>query len=1026
MPYVLPTAATRFPGRVPASLAGAPDTAFEVVFEGSPDGMVMTRAASGQILAVNPAFLRLVERTTDEILGATPWDAGLLNASSDADRVAAALRETETIGGVEVTLRTRQGELRTARLSMQSVVFRGVACRLTTVRDFTDLDTTRKELADALTLYRAMLRQMPDSVVMVFDRDGRNIVADGAFPRVGGPSRLLGDGLTDIVPPTMREKLEEVRTSVLAGRDQSRKVDFAGRFYEVRAMPLRDLEGKVFAGMLVVRDATTEHTLQAELRAERDFIRTVFDSTAALIVVRDLEGRVVQFNRTAERTSGYTLDEVRGRLLHELVGTPEEAPGTLARLAEAPASAETVWVTRSGERRHIAWTSTVLPDVSGNPQYIVGTGIDVTEQRRGETQLRQLAALRRAILDSANLSIISTDAAGVIRSVNATAERWLGWKAGEIIGQRAPGLVHDRGEVERRAAELSRELGRPVQPGPESLSAKARLGTPDEHEWTYIRKDGSRFPVLLTVTPLHDESGQVEGFLGVAADITERREVDRIKNEFISTVSHELRTPLTSIRGALGLLEGGVAGPLPAESREWITMARVNADRLVRLINDILDLEKMEAGRLELRAERVEAGELVRSAIEGMRGMAEEAGVVLRAFSDGTAYLPGDRDRLLQVLTNLLSNAVKFSPRDAVVEVRSERTSDGRRRFSVSDHGPGIPTHKLGNLFAKFRQLDSSDARAKAGTGLGLAISKAIVDQHHGEIGVESQPGRGTVFHFTLPAEAGLRPIGELSPESGLEILLLEDDATLARTLVQLLDGAGYRVSITQTLNEAVTWLQTHVPNLVLLDLHLPDGNGLSLVQHLRSAQRTEEVPVIVISGEGEHAGLMESPLIFDWITKPFDEARLARMLRRMVGRSRRKVLIVDDNSFARALIRGQVESLDVECLEAADGEAALTIAREARPDLIVLDLDLPKLDGFDVVEAMRQESLQPAPLLVYTGRDLSEEERGELTLGITRHLTKTHTTDAEFLRTVRELLDPMSDRLRRRRRPIGADVASR
>jgi PAS domain S-box-containing protein len=370
--------------------------------------------------------------------------------------------------------------------------------------------------------------------------------------------------------------------------------------------------------------------------------------------------------------------------------------------------------------------------------------------RSTEKTLRELTALQRAILDSANYAIISCDVNGLIRTFNASATRMLGYLAEEVVGKTTLITLHDRMEVMVRAKELGRELAMPVQPGHEVLFVKPRMGKVDENEWTYIRKDGSRFPLLLSVTALRDDLGSIIGYLGVGRDLTDHKEIDRMKSEFISTVSHELRTPLTSIRGALGLLEGGVVGPLPTEAQEVVQIACANSERLIRLINELLDLDKMEAGKLELHLQNIDPAKLVTSALEGIRGLADQARIRLSGTIEVRGVVRGDWDRLIQVLTNLLSNAIKFSPEGAQVDVKVERGKMGLR-FSVVDRGPGMPPDQLHKLFRKFQQLDSSDTRQKGGTGLGLAISKALVEHHGGTIGVDSRLGEGSVFFFEIP-----------------------------------------------------------------------------------------------------------------------------------------------------------------------------------------------------------------------------------------------------------------------------------
>lgn len=371
--------------------------------------------------------------------------------------------------------------------------------------------------------------------------------------------------------------------------------------------------------------------------------------------------------------------------------------------------------------------------------------------RSAEKRLRELAALQRAILDSANYAIVSCDPHGMIRTFNASATKMSGYNADEVVGKANLISLHDRMEMMVRAKELNRELGVVVQPGLEALFVKPRMGEVDEFEWTYIRKDGSRFPILLSVTALRDDTGAIIGYLFVGKDLTDHKEVERMKSEFISTVSHELRTPLTSIRGALGLLDGGIVGPLPLEAQEVVQIAIANSERLIRLINELLELDKMEAGKIELHLQNIDPAKLVTAALEGIRGMADQAGIGLSGSIDVRGVVRGDWDRLIQVLTNLISNAIKFSPKGGQVHVKVERGTKSGLRFSVVDQGPGVPEDQRHKLFRKFQQLDSSDSRQKGGTGLGLAISKALVEHHGGMIGVDSALGQGSAFWFEVP-----------------------------------------------------------------------------------------------------------------------------------------------------------------------------------------------------------------------------------------------------------------------------------
>ncbi|MDK2122771.1 ATP-binding protein [Parachitinimonas caeni] len=364
-----------------------------------------------------------------------------------------------------------------------------------------------------------------------------------------------------------------------------------------------------------------------------------------------------------------------------------------------------------------------------------------------EQQLGASLALQNAILDSTAYGFIATDSDGTIRSVNRRVETMLGYPPDELIGQQKLTLFHDPNEI---AVHLdTREYS------PDGawalLTDKARKGQIAESEWTYLRKDGSRLPVMLSVTALQQGTGLVSGFLAIVNDLTERRRVEQMKREFVSTVSHELRTPLTSIRGSLGLLLGGMNNELSEQAVQLIGIAHKNSERLVRLINDILDIEKIESGKmkLEIRAEPVMT--LVSQAISINRGFAQEYGIqykVVESCDNVMAWL--DADRFGQIMANLLSNAVKFSPTGQGVEVGVRRAGK-RIRIMVRDYGPGIPAQFRSQLFQKFSQVDSSDTRQKGGSGLGLAISKALTEAMQGKLGYEDAEGGGSLFWLELP-----------------------------------------------------------------------------------------------------------------------------------------------------------------------------------------------------------------------------------------------------------------------------------
>ena len=365
---------------------------------------------------------------------------------------------------------------------------------------------------------------------------------------------------------------------------------------------------------------------------------------------------------------------------------------------------------------------------------------EVAERRLAEEALARLGRQHELILNSAGEGIYGLDLQGKITFVNPAASRITGWEMEDLLGQSAHAILHH-----------SKPDGAPYPLEECKVYSAAKGGTVQHQDnEVFWRKDGAAFPVEYITSPVRDDQDRLVGAVVTFRDISERRAVERMKSEFVSVVSHELRTPLTSIRGSLGLIAGNVFGPLPDKVQHMVEIAVNNTDRLVRLINDILDIERIEAGRVTLGKTACDGAALILQAAEVMRVMAEKAGVTL-SVSTQPVQLWADPDRIIQTLTNLLSNSIKFSPHGATVWLTAQREGN-QVLFQVKDQGRGIPAGKLGIIFDRFEQVDASDAREKGGTGLGLAICRGIVEQHGGRIWVDSTLGRGSTFFFTLPA----------------------------------------------------------------------------------------------------------------------------------------------------------------------------------------------------------------------------------------------------------------------------------
>jgi PAS domain S-box-containing protein len=528
-----------------------------------------------------------------------------------------------------------------------------------------------------------------------------------------------------------------------------------------------------------------------------------------------------------------------------------------------------------------------------------------------------------------------------------------------------------------------------------------RLHVPFEMEYRVLRQDGEYRWFNSRGQAIWNEGGVATRFSGSLRDISERKEAEKRISEFYSMVSHELRTPLTSIRGSLGLIEGGKAGEVPPKVLKLVGIGRTESERLIRLINDILDIKKIETGNFELSPESFDPEKLVIKTIDGISGMALDAGVKLESSVNTKRHLYGDFDRLVQVLTNLISNAIKYSPKGKSVKISVQDSDDYKLRISVKDEGPGIPEQKRDRLFGMFQQLDSSDSRKKGGTGLGLAISKSIVQQHSGTIGVDSQVGEGSCFWFEIPIDRSYE-----APSERAKVLVIQNNEHWFDVLSIAFSESDFRLVHSKDIHEAANELELEKPAFIVFAMDTNSSESLEFLQRMKESDVTADIPVIVLSGGGEDTH--GSTILLDWLSKPFDAKQIKKSLEHALRehKSFAKVLIVEDDPSTREVLRHQITALGLDCIEAADGEEAIEVARKNKPDLLILDLGLPLVNGFDVVVALKKEPALHVPLIVYTNRDLTREEKKRLSLGLTNHLVKARTTEDELVKCVKGLLN--------------------
>jgi PAS domain S-box-containing protein len=522
--------------------------------------------------------------------------------------------------------------------------------------------------------------------------------------------------------------------------------------------------------------------------------------------------------------------------------------------------------------------------------------------------------------------------------------------------------------------------------------------SPERVEQAFVDASGCVRTHVVARSPLRDRSGKVYAVCGVATDITERREIERTKDEFVSVVSHELRTPLSAIRGALALLADETDLD-SASQRRMIEIALSSSERLTNLINDILDLQRIESGSVLLDLEGCDAAALVADAVGAMESLGVEHGVSM-ASEVPPLRVWGDRRLIAQVLVNLLGNAIKFSAPGGRVVAGAEVVGD-EVRFFVRDEGPGIPADKLELIFDRFTQLDSSDSRDANGTGLGLAICRRIADQHHGRIWAESELGAGSCFWFALPELSNdVRSSIEPVPAPARRLVIC-GQPTARGEIRTLLRGSGLAVSEVATLAEALR-IDEEPLLAIVVDVEPMGHASRELLDEIARAAASE-VPIIVIS---ERERTAEDALTsIEWIVKPATPDRLLGALATVSPYAGIALLVVEDDESLASVIVERLARAGFAAMHARSGREAVAMATWWHPSVIVLDVALPVGDGFEVVDVLRARSIAPSATVVYTAAELDREARARLQLGPTEFFTKSRMGPEQFNDHLVELL---------------------
>ena len=712
-----------------------------------------------------------------------------------------------------------------------------------------------------------------------------------------------------------------------------------------------------------------------ELATQKRYFESLLEISPVAIVTTDLEDVVTSWNPAAERLFGYARREALGREIDDLVATTAELRAEAAAvsrnaLAEGRVHALTRRTHKDG--------SLIDVEVLAAPVHVHGEQVGTYAIYHDVRELQRRKQYLESLLELSPTAIVTTDLDHSVTSWNSAAESLFGYSRQEAVGRNIDDLVARSEAVRAEAVDATNQAAQ---------GSKVRLTT------RRTRKDGTLVDVDVRSAPI-SVGGERVGMYALYHDISEllraRREAEaatEAKSAFLATMSHEIRTPLNAVIGMTELLLGTGLTP---EQRDLAEVVHTSGDALLAVINDILDFSKIEAGRVELEHRPLVLRDCVESALELVSASAAAKGLEVACLVDpgAPAAILGDSTRLGQILVNLLTNAVKFTEQgEVVLTVESKAAAEAdevadlhRLHFTVRDTGIGIPADRIDRLFDSFSQVDASTTRRYGGTGLGLAISRHLCELMGGEMWAESEPGNGSAFHFTLPAEAASGP--KLPPVAaelrGKRLLVIDDNAANREVVTRHARSWGMLARETESPTQALEWIRRGDPlDVAILDMQMPEMDGLTLASEIRRHRAADALPLVMLTSlgrrtddraaGGEFAAFLTKPikasLLYDAVAAAVgvkaadvEDAPVPEPAAGSTTPAQLRVLLAEDNALNRQLALRLLEKLGYRADVAVNGLEVLETLRRRPYDVVLMDVEMPEMDGLEAARCIHRE----------------------------------------------------------------------
>ncbi len=1017
--------------------------------------VLMTTDSLGLINDVNQQICEMTEFSREELLG-SPFKGHFTDPQRAEDLIRKVLSENR-INNYELTVKSRNDKL--TPVSFNAALYRTSDGRLkgifATARNITEqkriADLGHKQsdaLLEATNFLNDVLKNTIAYSIIALDLEGNILIWNEGATRSYGYNADEMIGKKTLWVLYTPEDLESGKAkaildeALLTGKYDG---EFDGvkkngeRFPALLSITIRrDAVGKPVGYVFTSKDITILKQQEQELREQLSFNRSLFDSSIDVLMATDTLGIITDVNKQMCIVTGYTPVELIGMQFKNYFTDPGRAEDCIRNVLidEKVINYELTIKAKDGKETVISCNATTFKGTDQHLRGVFAVARDITDQKRLEVESREqniklkeaTSFLNNVYESSTAYSIIAEDLQGNILAWNEGARLNYGYTAEEMVGKQNTSILHAPEDIE--SGTLQAVLDSALKTGKEEGVLES------------VRKNGERFTASLALTLRRDAQGHPVGYLLISKDITDQKreevlvskneeleeqnrlahEANRLKSEFLANMSHELRSPLNGIIGFTELMFLGKVGPVSPEHQEYLGDILTSSRHLLQLINDILDLAKVESGKMEFHPEEVDLNTVINEVCDILRTLIAKRKIQLTITIDPTVKnVILDPAKLKQILYNYISNALKFTNEGGSVNIRVIPEGSEYFRLQVEDTGIGIREEDIPKLFAEFQQLDASLDKKYQGTGLGLALTRRITEAQGGQVGVDSTLGKGSTFFITLPKvplrsdqKKSIEPkisfsknsasnSTALSPNTIEEneaagedksvpnILVVEDDLEDSVLIQKSLGDVGYAVDVAFNGAHAIKLSQVKRFDAITIDLLLPDMNGWDVLRSFRSKGPNLETPVIVVTVVGSKAASFGF-MIQNFLIKPIKQEDLITALQQtgvMVNQNK-TILFVDDDPLMLTLCKQHLKDYGSLLICESNPEKALTIADVQHPDVIVLDLLMPGIDGLEFLRRFRTtEYGKKTPVIICTSQDISDVDRTRIKASVAAVIQK-------------------------------------